>query len=203
MATEMANRRNTPVILRVFAVFAAGFLVSSASASTISYNGAFTHDDDEQIFYYNVANQGSVTVQTTSFAVGGFIPILSLFDTNGNFLFLDSGYAGNVDALLSWVSDANTNYLIMLTEYDNFPNALRLSDGFTEDGQGDFTTVLSGFPGPFRDPFGDQLTGDWAVTFTSAEPSLIAGLPEPSALWLSGPGMLLLFWLRRKRAARS
>ena len=200
----MPPKRRKPVTLRFFTIVAAAFLVSSASAATVSFTGNFSADDDKQIFHYNVLNQGSVSVSTTSFATGGFIPVLSLFDPAGNFLFLDSGYANNTDASLNWVSNAGTTYTIVLTEYDNFPNGLLLSDGFTEDGQGNFTTALSGFPGPFRDPLGTQLSGNWAVTFSSADPTLEASpVPEPAAALLAGPGMLLLFWLRRKRAARA
>jgi hypothetical protein len=188
------------VLTRVLTAF---FLVSTASATTFNFSGTLTHDDDKIVFLYSVQNQGPVSVATTSFALGGFIPVLSLFDSTGNFLFLDSGYANNTEASLNWVSDAAVDYTVVLTEYDNFPNGLLLTDGFTEDGNGDFTTVLSGFPGPFRDPFGDPLTGDWAVTFSSADPTLAASVPEPGAGVLAGGGMLILALLRRKRAARN
>jgi len=174
---------------------------SCLSAGTISFTGTFGADDDKQVFLYSIPNAGSVTVSTTSFATGGFIPILSLFDAGGNFLFLDSGYANNTDASLNFPAAPGAVYTIVLTEYDNFPNGLQLSQGFAEDGNGNFTTGLSGFPGPFRDPLGTQLTGDWAVTFASADPGLQAtAVPEPGAVFLAGGGMLLLF-LRKKRAA--
>src|SRR5947209_8208165 len=97
------------VLSRLFAVIAAVFLVSSASATTVNFTGAFTHDDDSQVFFYRVDTQGSVTVNTTSFGSGGFVPVLSLFTPSGDFLFLDSGNTNSTDALLSWVSDADTN----------------------------------------------------------------------------------------------
>jgi hypothetical protein len=183
-------------------VLATVCVASVASASTIGFTGTFTADDDNVVFHYTVLNAGSVDISTTSFATGGFIPILSLFDSTGNFLFLDSGYASSADAHLSWVSDANTDYIVALTQYDNFPVLApnnNLSDGFTEDGQPDFTELLSGFPGPFRDPIGTQLTGDWAVNFTSAEP-LDVYIPEPSTTFLALTGALLMFW--RRHAAR-
>lgn len=183
-------------------VLTAFFLVSAASATTINFSGNLAHDNEKIVFQYSVQNQGPVSVATTSFALGGFIPVLSLFDSSGNFLFLDSGYANNTDASLNWVSDAAVDYTVVLTEYDNFPNGLLLSDGFTEQENGDFTTALSGFPGPFRDPLGDLLTGDWAVTFSSADPTLVASVPEPGAAVLAGGGLFLLL-LRKRRGARS
>jgi len=192
------------VISRLFAISAAAFLVSSASASTIlNFAGTFTADDQEQIFQFTVSNPlSTVSVFTTSFAAGGFIPVLSLFSSQtGAFETLDSGFADNSDAIIQdWPTVPNALYTVVLTEYDNLPAGLNISDGFTEQGNGNFTSNY-GPPGPFREPFGSQLTGDWAVTFTSLDPTLTV-VPEPGAGLLAGAGvLLLLFLLRRRRTA--
>ena len=71
---------------------------------------------------------------TTSFATGGFAPLLALFDGTGSLLFADSGIADNncvlngvdpatgdcYDSRLSWNSIGGAPYIIALTEYDNF-----------------------------------------------------------------------------------
>ncbi len=178
---------------------------SSAQAGTIDFSGFFPTDDTKVIFEYSVQNLGPVTVSTTSFAAGGFMPILSLFDASGNFLFLNTGYTNtpSSDATLSWNSDAGAPYFIVLTEYDNYPLLIpnnNLSDGFTEDGQGNFTQNLSGMSGPFHLPTGEQQTGYWAVSFTSPDPTLAAtAVPEPAAGLLFVPGALLIGWLRKRR----
>jgi len=158
-------------------------------AGTLSFSGVFPGDDYIQFFTYSVQNTALVTVSTTSYATGGFEPILSLFDSSGNFQNGDSGYAGNRDATLSWVSTAGARYTIALTEYDNFPLGTTLAEGFSETGNGNFTAKLpfnNPVPGgKFLLPGGRQLTGNWSITFTSAEPTLTASaVPEPGSLVL-------------------
>jgi hypothetical protein len=203
MAARIANRRKV-VISRVFAALAAFVFVSSASASTVvTYNNVFTADDDKVTFHFVVDNPlSTVSIFTTSFANGGFIPVLSIFAADtGELLKVDSGYADSRDALLQdWPTVPDATYTVILTEYDNLPNSLFLADGFVEDGAGNFTIPTYG-SGPFGDLFGTR-TGDWSVTFSSLDPTLQV-VPEPGAGVLAGAGMLLLFWLRRKRAARN
>jgi hypothetical protein len=175
---------------------------SSLPASIISVFGTFITDDEQAKIYYTVQNEANVTVSTTSFATGGFLPILSVFDDTGNFVDLNSGGASNSDASLTWTSHAGVQYLVVLTEYDNFPNLIptnTYSDGFTRDGQGNFTELLYGFPGPFRLD-SDQLTGDWTVEFTSTDPSLLV-TPEPGTAALLLGGALLLARRLKKRSA--
>src|SRR5579885_3271599 len=45
---------------------------------TVNFSGVFSADDNVQLFTYTVQNGGQVTVSTTSYAAGGFSPILSL-----------------------------------------------------------------------------------------------------------------------------
>jgi len=196
--------------------------VSSGYADTIfNFTGAFTADDNVQLFHYQVLNTGVVDVFTTSFANGGFAPILSVFDASGNLQFFNVGSQTNDcinngtdpatgscwDARFSLNSVAGTNYLIALTEDDNVPLGPTFADGFKEQGNGNFTAQP-----PFNPPVPGgkfllsgpvQRTGDWAVTIQSAEPTLTATqvpsqVPEPSTLamlLLTGGSLLVL---RRK-----
>jgi len=174
------------------------FLCSSlASAVTINLFGTFTSDDNMEVFSYHVENTGPVHVFTTSYALGGFSPVLSVFDGAGNFVFDDSGYSGNRDADLSWPSVGGVSYLVVLTEYDNFPISPTFADGFTEQGNGNFTAnppFNPPSPGAFYLPSGPQLTGNWAVTFESADSTLVV-TPEPasSLLLLLSAGLMWFF----------
>lgn len=177
-------------------------LGATAAHASVIFSGTFTHDDDKIIFDYSVGTLTSVTVATTSYGLGGpgsgFIPVLSLFDTSGNYLFENSGYAGNSDASLSWNSAPGFTYRVVLTEWDNVSKTQgNISDGFTEDGQGDFTSTLYGFgTGPFSSPDGTALTGNWSVTFASTDPAFhvaqVAAVPEPGTAGLLLGGVILL-----------
>jgi hypothetical protein len=197
------------------------FLVSGASAGyseTISLTGTFTHDDDVQLFLYTVQNQGAVTIFTTSFATGGFAPILTLFDASGNFLFANTGSLTNDcvnnatdpvtgacwDARLTEFANNGTQFILALTEDDNasiFQN--KLSDGFTEQGNGNFTGEPPFGPptgGSFLLSSGVQRTADWAVTFQSTDPTLsVQAVPEPSTVALLLTGASLIGIGRRSR----
>ena len=183
----------------VLAIFLAPLL---ANAGAINLSGTILQDDTILRFQYTVQNQGPVTVSTTSFAGGGFIPILSLFDATGTYVFGFDGYANNSDATMSWVSDAGADYVVVLTEYDNYPLGNYL-DGFSREGQGNFTTDLTGFPGPFRDPSGAQLTGDWAITFSSADPLTAIMLPEPGTGAMMLGGLLAAIGCARRAARKA
>ena len=155
---------------------------------------------------------------TTSFATGGFAPLLALFDGTGSLLFADSGIADNncvlngvdpatgdcYDSRLSWNSIGGAPYIIALTEYDNFALGPTINDGFLEQGNGNFTAAP-----PFNNPVpggsfllpGDiQRTANWSLNFQSADPSLTAiqlTVPEASTAALCLGGFLLLAGFRR------
>ena len=188
---------------RVIQWFALGTLgVSLAWGGSLNFSGSFAKDDDIQVFTYRVQNTGVVNVFTTSFATGGFSPVLSLFDATGGFQFFDSGYANNTEASLSWNSIGGSSYLIVLTQYDNFPIG-NLADGFTEQGNGNFTAIPPfnnpGFGTSFLLPGPEQRTGQWAVTIQSDDPTLTGGMvPEPASAWLVVVGVAGLLCRRSK-----
>jgi len=199
--------------LFVYAVLLAALAVPNARGGTVDFTGVFFADDNVQLFNYTVQNQGMVTIATTSFSSGGFSPILSLFDSTGQFLFDDSGFGSQTDVSLQWTSSPGAAYIVALTEFDNFPNAANddgnLSEGFQETGNGNFTAnppfTASPQPGAFYDgPSGLQLTGNWAVNFSAPDAAGLAAsnaqAPEPGsfALALAGAALLLV----RKRLPR-
>ncbi len=174
---------------------------SAASAVTITVSGNFTADDDIVFYTYHVNNLGLVTVSTTSFATGGFSPILSLFDSTGAFQFDNQGYPTNSDATLTWNSIGGEDYIIALTEYFNFSIGPNLSDGFTQQGTGNFTGPANGGTGPFLLPGPEQRTSAWSIEFSSADPTLTV-TPEPST-GLFGAGGCLALWVAARKRKRT
>ncbi len=180
---------------------------SVAPAITISFDGNFNQDDDVVLFQYSVQNTGFVTVATTSFATGGFSPILTVFDEFGVFLFENVGYASNSDASLTWNSLAGAIYRVALTQYDNQSIASQtngnLSEGFLRDGQGNYTAeppFNNSVPGgKFLLPGPEVRSSAWAVEFNSADPTLEASIPEPSTAALGLIGGSLLYALAQIR----
>lgn len=207
-------------------VFCFAVLLSAASpgfADTVfNFAGALPQDDAVQTFLYSVQNTGLVTIFTTSFATGGFAPVLSIFDNTGNLQFYVDGATSNDcahngtdpatgacwDARLTFNSVAAEQYLVALTEDDNLPLGPTFADGFSEQGNGNFTAEP-----PFNPPVPGgsfllagpiQRTGNWAVTFQSPDETLrvtTSTVPEPtsSVLLLTGVSMIA-FWRRARRA---
>lgn len=189
----------------------------------MNFNGTFTTDDQVELFTYSVQNTAVVNIFTTSFASGGFAPLLSLFDGSGNLVFSDNGLADNdcinngtdpgtgncYDSRMSWNSVAGETYTVALTEYDNFAVGPTLADGFFEAGNGDFTAqppfnipgIGTAFLLPSASIAADQRTGDWALTLESTEPTLAspAGstVPEPSMGLLCLAGFALVVGRKR------
>jgi len=214
-------------ILSGRALLAGLFLFTpSLFATAFSFTGTFTADDDQQIFDFAISTQTVVTLQTWSFAggtnaasqsiaAGGFSPVLSLFDTTAfnNLLIFDNGGvapggcgARNVDPVTGFCLDAYLSatlstgqYIVVLTENDNTPNGPTLSDGFFEQGNGNFTG------GPFflNAGGGFQRNGAWAVDITGVDSAGQPGVPEPSNALLASGGILLLIIAAavRRRAA--
>ena len=59
------------------------WLGTHAHAAIFSFNGSFTADDNEQFLSFIQGSRSPVTLQTSSYAAGGFDPIVALFDATG------------------------------------------------------------------------------------------------------------------------
>jgi len=189
-------------------------------ASSINLSGSFSQDDSHQILAFSVQNDATVTVRTTSFANGGFAPLLALFSPINFFAPIGlvndcvnfgadpaTGYC--YDSAVQWSAVAGEQYFIAITEFDNYAIGPTLADGFTRDGQGNFTADV-----PFNNPVpggsfllpdsATQRTNDWAVNFFSLDPTLQAyAVPEPSSGVLLLGGAFLLAGLRKARKPRN
>jgi len=207
--------------LRIKAVaFIVLLLAGSAqlSASTISYNGSFSADDNVVLIPFTVAADDPVLIQTTSFAGSmGFEPVLTLYDGSGNLFLQDatggtapSGCGGRaIDPTSGFCLDAEIDsflnagsYTLALTEYDNIPSGPTLADGFPQTGNGDFTgPEFLGIPGSFILFDGQQRTSDWALDIDITGTTTIATAPEPDSLILTGLGLIAAAFIARRKLA--
>jgi len=176
------------------------------NATVFSYSGNFTQDDNVMLFNFNLLNNASVNISTSSYAAGGFDPTLTLFDSTG--VFIDQNQDVSINNFDSFMTDnlLAGSYIVALTQYDNFPvatdtNNKLLSDGFTQAGNGNFTGpefLDPAGPGSFINIDGLQRTSQWAVSIEVVDTvSNPAAVPEPSTLLLSAAGFIALCALRR------
>lgn len=200
----------------------------AASASTISFTGSFTADDDVQLFTFDLLTAGTVTITTFGYAggvngagstisAGGFDPDIAVFQGTGPSATLigvnsDAG-CGTVNAdpttgacwdsqLVLTLIPAGT-YTLALTQYANLALGGLLSDGFSQAGQGNFTgPMFLGSAGSFLDANLVQRTAAWAVDISGVNGAVVNGapapVPEPAGLVLMATGLTALFAFRRR-----
>ncbi len=155
--TLMHSSLKLGAVLGLASLGLAALPAAQAQTTPVYYSGNFTQDDNVKLFTFDVTSPGSVILYTTSYGggpnvngtssgPGGFDTILTLFDSTGTFIDQNDDNAQSIadpttgatfDAELQDTLAAGT-YQVALTEYDNFSNG-NLSDGFAEDGQGNFT----------------------------------------------------------------
>ena len=195
--------------MRIHLVRTLTFLIlvgSLAAAADFSFSGTFAADNSSQLFAFNLAATSNVILQTYSYAggvnqagmvipEGGFDPILTLFDSAGVLINEnDDGYANvSKDSVTGqhWDSYIQTTlaagtYTIALTQYDNFPHDLSLSDGFSRTGQSNFTNAFACSAGVFCDRTGDSRTADWEFDVTGTASATAIPEPEVPALMVMG-----------------
>jgi hypothetical protein len=224
--SNLPNNRQLYPILIFLSFLALGG--PSVQADTITFTGTFNQDDNVQLFDITQSTTNDLTIYTSSFAAGGFTPVLSLFDAEGNFITSDDGsqnsgcnallspdpnyYDACWDAFIVFPGAPGSSYILALTEDDNTFQGSVLADGFSEDGNGNFTGVNSGYGGSFVLSDGTQRTADWTLNIVSADPLLsgqelsaqqeTSGVPEPGAGILLLNGLGFLAFARRLRGSR-
>ena len=189
---------------------------SHASASSTTYTGTLSGDDQVKQYVWTLAQGATAILSSDSYGggtsngvttpAGGFVPIISLFNSAGTLITSDGGDAtctGSMaadpathmcdDAYIKTALAAGT-YTVAVSEFFNVPVGPNLSDGFLQQGQGNFTGPTCGTTGDFYET--DiapcvQRTGNFAVTFSTST------VPEPATLWLAIPAIALGLWKRR------
>ena len=170
-----------------------------------------------------------VTIATTSYATGGFAPVLSIFGQpllgpgDPSLIDFNAGPGGGpcgirgtnvttglcLDAVLGNDGVSNSlgtlsagQYLVFLTEQDNTPNGPDLAGGFNRDGQGNFTAVPGVNPGPFVDPSNPNITdtGSYAVSFQNVDN--VVQTPEPASTLLLFGGLAAITAIGKRSQTR-
>ena len=183
-----------------------------ASAMSLAYQGTFSADDEHVSVPINLTGRGTLTSITSSWAMGGFAPVLTLFGGAGGYqqaigsaITCGAG-SGNPDAATGFCWDATLssplqagNYLLVLTQDDNLANGDTLADGFSHDGTPDYTSL--NYLGVSNGPLcinvdASQRSCNYAMTVDVA---LDQGgtVPEPGSLALFGLAGLALLRARR------
>lgn len=191
--------------LLVSAVLWACSLPHAAQASTIAFSGTFTQDNGVLQLLVGVLAPSTFTAQTTSYAAGGFDPILTLYDPSGAFLLNNDDrdfFNGEFDAFIGPIPLLPGVYTLVLTQSPNF-GTTTLGGGFDFDGTPSFTLqacVDAGncdvsAPPPcdaFVDFFGNCRGNNYAGNFEITQ--VDTAVPEPGtiALLASGLGGLLI-----------
>lgn len=181
------------------AACALGLAVSLfAHADTFTTSGNFTADDQVYTYNFSSASTQTFTFSTSSYAAGGFDPVLTLFNAAG--APVDNFGSGTSDAFLSDTLGPGS-YILALTEFPNVAIG-NYSDGFLFAGNPTITgDICSIAGGQFIDDITcTQRSSAYALSVTSAP--VAAATPEPSSWLLVLPGAAVLaFSTRRRRLA--
>ena len=212
--------RNFQFALALPVLFSSGLF-----AANFSFQGSFSVDDQQQQVLFNLSGVTTVTLYTQGYAGGtntlgntivrgGFDPILSLFQGTGPAaVIINNSNDGGCppvgqDSVTSacWDSYIQTtlpagSYTLVLTQSDNGASGPTLGDGFSRDGQGNFTgPAFLGVPGSFIDANPNQRNGNWSVDLLNVNSASLAGVPEPGTLGVAGLALCVIGFSRRKKS---
>lgn len=180
----------------------AGVIQSYTGPLPANFSGVLPNQATELQLTFTLPSPGNVTIQTTSYATGGFQTNLALFNAAGNFISAaipggspDPGTSLIGDSVLTQQNLAAGMYTVALMDFllGQSLSATKLSDGFTLN-FGNGTT--------FVDAGGNTRTAAYAFTINGpAGPGTPGGeIPEPSTLWLGTAALLWLGIRSRKRS---
>ena len=110
-----------------------------ANAANLSYTGNLANPNDTPLFGFTADGTSTVTIQSSSWAAGGFDLALTLFDGSGNWKDERNDIsAGNLDFRFNGILPAGT-YQAVITAFGNYANGAfpggKLSDGFANTGE--------------------------------------------------------------------
>jgi hypothetical protein len=183
-------------------------------AGTISFFGTFSQDDDVALFNITANSSELITVETSSYATGGFAPTAFLFDGLGDVFPLTNGTCGqvgkdsgtgNCDDLYFKDTLGPGTFTLALAVYDNRPLDTSVTDGFIQDGNPGFTCQEAGVGGSFCDlttALGTSRTGAYAISITGADLVSQEGVPEPGSMGMLLAGGALILLLRSSLVRR-
>ncbi len=184
---------------------------SAAQAADFDFSGTFQQDNDVALFNFTVGQDSEVTLFSSSWLygnpapgqkIGGFDPILALFDSSGNLISqqddgenigstISNGVSYNHGIWDSYFTQVLTagSYIVSIGQFDNFAVGTNLSQGFIYDSNPNFT-FDSDYGGATQPLFNgvwdnnDPRTGNWEFhvlnvnqATTPTEP-----IPEPASM---------------------
>ena len=171
--------------------------VTQARAATTPFSGTFLNDASVFSDAFTTTSAQTYTFTTTSFASGGIVPVLTLFNaTTGTVVDFSGANTGFSDVTLTDTLNAGT-YLLDLTEFPNSAVGPTLAAGFYPNSP-TITGSDCGVPGGmfYNDITCTKTTNVYSGTITNAA----AVTPEPSTLLLVLPPALALLGRRRRTA---
>lgn len=171
---------------------------TQAHAATTPFSGTFLNDASVFSDAFTVTSAQNYTFTTTSYAVGGIVPALTLFNsTTGAVIDYSGNNTGFGDVSLTDTLSAGS-YLLDLTEVPNVANGPNLAAGFLFANNPTVTGSDCSVPGGmfYNDVTCTKTTNVYSGTITNTA----AVTPEPSTLLLVLPPALALLGRRRRTA---
>ena len=172
--------------------------VTQAHAATTPFSGTFLNDASVFSDPFTVTSAQNYTFTTTSFAAGGIVPVLTLFNaTTGAVVDFSGANTGFSDVTLTDTLNAGS-YLLDLTEFPNSAVGPTLAAGFYPNNPtitGSDCNVAGGMF--YNDITCTQTTNVYSGTITNVAATVT---PEPSTLLLVLPPALALLGRRRRTA---
>jgi len=192
-------------------------LSSAAQATSTSFSGNFSTDDQLVTILIDLPVVGDISALTLSYGggtnaagqvipAGGFAPVLNLFDGTGNNVQTDAGSSHTCpgaggsfcwDAFLSYPGAAAGHCTLMLSQ-DGNDSLGQLSDSFSMTGQPNYTgQCIGSSSATFVQIDGAQRTGRWALDVSV--PNGASVVPEPDAATLLVAGLATVGLARRRQ----
>ena len=166
-----------------------------ARADSFTQSGVFTDDNQVLQIPFSSTTTQNYTFSTTSYASGGFDPVLTLFTSAGTILPGNANSAGGADAFLTDVLGPGS-YILTLTEFPNFSNG-------TITGATGFTTGAAPSASFIDLVTGNPTTANYTVNYTSSAVSSVTPEPPTALLLLLPLGGVVVLNRRRLQASAS